>query len=143
MAVKQISIVVDNTPGKLSKLTALLAENKIDMRALSLADSADYGILRILASHSEELIVTLYDAGYIAKINPVIAVSVDDTPGGLSKVVAILGENGVNIEYLYAFVLASTKDACVVIRADDNEKAEKLLSENGVKLLTERDIDAI
>jgi hypothetical protein len=68
---------------------------------------------------------------------------VDDTPGGLSKVVSILGENGINIEYLYAFVLASTKDACVVIRADDNEKAERILDANGVRLLNERDINSI
>ncbi len=143
MAVKQISIFVDNTPGKLSKLTALLAENHVDMRALSLADSADYGILRMLAVHSEELTNKLFDEGYLSKINPVIAVSVDDTPGGLAKVVSILGDNDINIEYLYAFVLNSAKNACVVLRVADNERAEKILAQNGVKILTEEDIDSI
>ena len=143
MAVKQISIFVDNTPGKLSKLTAFLAENRVDMRALSLADSADYGILRMLAIHSDELTTKLFEEGYLSKVNPVIAVSVDDTPGGLAKVVSILGENGINIEYLYAFVLDSAKNACVVIRVADNDRAEKILAENGVKLLSEEDIESI
>lgn len=143
MAVKQISIFVDNTPGKLSKLTAFLAENHVDMRALSLADSADYGIFRMLAIHSEELTSKLLEEGYLSKVNPVIAVSVDDTPGGLAKVVSILGENRINIEYLYAFVLDSAKNACVVIRVADNDRAEKILAENGVKLLSEEDIESI
>ncbi len=143
MAVKQISIFVDNTPGKLSELTALLAENHVDMRALSLADSADYGIFRMLATHSDELIATLLDAGYISKINPVVAAVVDDTPGGLAKVVSILGKEGINIEYLYAFVLGSKKNACVVLRVADNEKAEEILAAAGVRILTEADIDSI
>ena len=143
MAVKQISIFVDNTPGKLSKLTSFLAENHVDMRALSLADSADYGIFRMLAVHSDEIIAKLFEEGYLAKVNPVIAVSVDDTPGGLAKVVSILGDNGINIEYLYAFVLDSAKNACVVIRVADNERAEIILAENGVNILSEEDIGSI
>ena len=76
-------------------------------------------------------------------MNPVIAVSVDDTPGGLAKVVSILGDNGINIEYLYAFVLDSAKNACVVIRVADNERAEIILAENGVNILSEEDIGSI
>lgn len=143
MAVNQISIFVDNTPGKLSKLTSFLADHNVDMRALSLADASDYGIMRILASHSEELISSLYTEGYIARVNPVLAVSVDDTPGGLAKVVSILGEANINIEYLYAFVLKTTQSACVVIRVADNDRAEQILSAAGIKLLTENDISAI
>ncbi len=143
MAVNQISIFVDNTPGKLSKLTTFLANNNVDMRALSLADASDYGIMRILAAHSAELITSLYDEGYIARVNPVLAVSIDDTPGGLSKVVSILGEANINIEYLYAFVLKSTQNACVVIRVADNERAEQILTDNGIKLLSESDINNI
>lgn len=133
MSVKQISVFLENKPGMLQKVTEILTENGIDMRALSLADSADYGVLRVIVNNTEKALSVLSEGGYLAKVNDVLAVSVDDAPGGLAGVIALLAENGVNIEYLYVFVKKRSKEACAVFRVQSTEKAEAILKEHNVR----------
>lgn len=143
MAIKQLSVFVANKAGKLVEVTKLLADNSIDLRAMSLADTQDYGIMRLIVNDLEKAKKILEDNGNIFKITDVIGVEIPDSPGGMSKVISILSENGINIEYLYAFISRSKEYAYVVLRVRDKEKAEKILSQKGVNLLKESDIENI
>lgn len=135
MTVKQISVFLENDAGQLSALTAVLEENGIDMRALSVAETRDFGILRLIVNDSYKTATVLKDAGYICSITPVLAVAIPDEPGGLHKVLTILGDNKVNLEYTYAFISRKKDLAYMIFRVEDNEKAIDVLSKNGVKLI--------
>ena len=137
---EQLSVFLDNRPGSLRALVATLADNKIDMKALSIADAADYGIARILVRDPEAVSKLLLSHGYVCRINHVLAVSADDTPGGLSRVVDLLGEYNITISYMYAFVLPETRTACAVIRVKDHARAEKLLGSSGIRLVGDSEI---
>lgn len=143
MAIKQLSVFVANKAGKLVEVTKLLADNRIDLRAMSIADTQDYGIMRLIVDDLEKAKKILEDNGNIFKITDVIGVEIPDSPGGMSKVISILSENGINIEYLYAFISRSKEYAYVVLRVRDKEKAEEILSQKGVNLLKESDIGNI
>lgn len=140
MAIKQISVFVQNEKGALSNLLKYLSENQVDIRALSIADTTDFGILRIITADSEKTEKILVDGGYICNETDVVGAFIDDNAGGLSTVVELLANNGMDVEYLYAFVTKETKKACVVLRVHDYISAEKVLSNNGVKYLNEEDI---
>ncbi len=140
MTVKQISVFVENRPGSLADFTKVLAEHNLDMRALSLAETPDFGILRIIVEDSYETATTLKDAGYVCSITPVLAVEIPDHPGGLYEVVKILGENQINIEYTYAFNSRKAEAAYMVFRVGDNEKAIEALSKNNVRLLSQDEL---
>ncbi len=135
MTVKQISVFLENDAGQLSALTAVLEENNIDMRALSVAETRDFGILRLIVNDSYKTATVLKDAGYICSITPVLAVAIPDEPGGLHKVLTILGDNKVNLEYTYAFISRKKDLAYMIFRVEDNERAIDVLSKNGVKLI--------
>ena len=139
MFVKQISIFVQNKSGRLSEIADTMAEAGIDIRALSLADTTNYGILRLIVDKPEKAMDELKKRGLTVKLNHVIAVEVDDKPGGFSKAVRLFSDNGIGIEYLYAFVSTSAGKARAVFRVDDNEKAVSVLEKNGVKVLEESD----
>ncbi|MEA5002293.1 MAG: acetolactate synthase, partial [Christensenella sp.] len=102
MTVKQISVFLENNAGQLAELTKVLDQNGIDMRALSVAETRDFGILRLIVDDSYKTATVLKDAGYICSITPVLAVAIPDEPGGLHKVLTILGDNKINLEYTYA-----------------------------------------
>jgi len=140
MAVKQLSVFVENKPGKLVEALEALGAAEVDLRALSLADTSDFGILRAIVDKPDKALNILTEAGFLVKSNEVLAVVIGDKPGGLAAVVRILSEAGVNIEYTYAFVAHSRDNAYVIIRADNNEAAEKALSTFGVDLLTEKEL---
>ena len=140
MTIEQLSVFVENKPGKLLEALETLAEAKIDMRALSLADTSDFGILRIIVDKPEQALEVLSDAGFLVKSNEVLAVVIGDKPGGLAAVVRVLAEASVNIEYTYAFVAHSKDKAYVIIRVDDNESAIKILAKNEVSLLTAKEM---
>ena len=137
MAIKQLSVFVENKQGTLCGITQVLAENGIDMKALTLADTTDFGIMRMIVTDTEKAGVLLSDKGYLVKINSVVAVEMENKPGALSEIIAALGEAGMNIEYLYAFIAVCGKNARVVLRLDDNEKAESVLEATGVKVIRE------
>ena len=134
MFLKQISAFVENRPGRIAEITEILSENGVDLRALSIADTTDFGILRIIVDKPDEVAVLLRENRVTVTLTDVLAIRLPDKPGALSNMLRLLADNCVSVEYLYAFVSpAESGAACVVIRADDNEKAEKLLKFNDYK----------
>ncbi|WP_405303622.1 amino acid-binding protein [Methanobrevibacter sp.] len=140
MAVKQISIFVENKEGRIKKAIDTLAKENINIRALSIADTSKYGILRLIVSDNEKAIAALEKDGFIVKENEVIILSVPDEPNGLNSTLAVFDEKGINLEYLYAFVSSNSDEAIVVMRLENMEKAIDALNESNVKILDENDI---
>ncbi|MDO4743058.1 MAG: ACT domain-containing protein [bacterium] len=141
MSVKQLSIFVENKPGQLAEITSVLAQNKIDIRAMSVADTQDFGILRLIVSDIEGAKAALSSNSCVVSVNSVVAVAISDKPGALMKAVSVLSDNEINIEYMYAFITTSGQHAYVVMRVTDNERAEELLCKNGIDLVTQQDIN--
>lgn len=137
---KQLSVFVDNKPNQLTGVMAVLKENSVNIRALSLADTSDFGILRIIVNDTDKANEILKAAGYAVTVTEIIAVTIPDAPGQLSRVLDVLGGENVNLEYLYAFTGASDKSVSFVIRVDDNSAAESALTKAGIIILTEQDI---
>ncbi|MDO5823055.1 amino acid-binding protein [Methanobrevibacter sp.] len=140
MVVKQISIFVENKEGRIKKAINTLAQENINIRALSIADTTKYGILRLIVSDNKKAIEALEKDGFIVKENEVILLSVPDRPNGLNSTLAIFDEQGINLEYLYAFVSSKSDEAIVVMRLEDMEKAIKVLNNSNVKILETEDI---
>lgn len=140
MNVRQISVFLENKPGQLAAAMKLVKEAAINVRALSLADTRDFGILRMIVNDTDKTVDALKAAGYAATVTGILAVSVPDAPGQLSRVVDILAADGVNIEYLYAFTGKSDRAISFVIRVDDNAAAAAALEAAGIIQLTENDI---
>ncbi|MBP3599593.1 MAG: ACT domain-containing protein [Clostridia bacterium] len=140
MAIRQLSVFVENKKGTLHEITDVLAKSGIDLRSMSIADTSDYGIVRIIASEPERSKEILNAAGHAANVRSVTAFAVPDQPGGLAKVLSILEENGIDIEYMYALVTKTVGKAYAVMRTNDEDKAEKLLNDNGIELLDEAHI---
>ena len=138
--VRQISVFVENKPGKLAEAMKLLKSSKINIRALALADTKDFGILRIIVNDTEKTVDILKDASYAVTVTEVVTISIPDSAGQLSRVLDILGENGVNLEYLYAFIGKSDRSVSFVLRVDDNNSAADALTDAGIIQLTENDI---
>lgn len=127
MYITQLSVFVENQFGSLAEILEALSENNVNIRALSMADTSEFGILRMIVDDTEKAKETLRNIGVVVKSGEVIALPIDDTPGGLQKIVAKLKAGGVSIEYLYAFLNREHDSAQVVLRVDDNQKAEQLL----------------
>lgn len=134
--IKQISIFVENQPGKLAELTRLLADADIDLRTLSLADTRDFGILRVIVNKPDETEKLLKANEWTYKIADVIGVKVPDRPGGVAEVLEAINEAGVNVEYMYAFVNRIPGRADTVFRVDDIETTLKALTAKGIEILT-------
>ncbi len=143
MTVKQISVFVENKPGRLAEFTNVLRNNNIDMRALSMAETPDFGILRVIVNDPFETACVLKDAGYIASITPVLAVKVADEPGSLFKILDILAEADINLEYTYAFLTREKDSAYIILRVEDNDKAAEVLSKNGVTLISQDKLSSL
>ena len=135
MTVKQISVFVENKAGRLAAFAEVLSKNGIDMRALSIAETKDFGILRVIVDDPYKTACVLKEAGYIFSITKVLAAAIPDEPGGLLKILNILGEHNINLEYSYAFITRQKDLAYMIFRVEDNEKAIAALSENHVKLI--------
>lgn len=142
MKLKQISIFLENKPGKLAELVELLRKNEINMRALSLAETTDYGIARIIADNPEKTAEVLKEANYVYSVTPVIATAIPDEPGSLYKVLGVFKEGGVNIEYTYAFITRKPGYAYIVFRINDDktDEAAELLKNNGIEIVTSSDL---
>ena len=140
MAIKQLSIFVENKKGSLVEIYETLSHADVDIRAMSIADTQDFGILRLIVSDTDKAAAALKQANCIVSVTDVIGVAIDDKAGSLAKVVRLLTDNEVNIEYMYAFITVSKKYAYVVFRVADNEDATRLLKANGVEMVTEEDI---
>lgn len=138
--IKQISIFVENKPGRLKAMTNILKDNNIDIRALSIADTKDFGILRLIVNDPEKTCKVLKDAECTVTITDVLAVGLKDKPGGLAVVMDTLFENSISVEYMYAFFSRIEGQASVILRVADNQKAADVLSNAGIKLLTSDEI---
>jgi len=134
---KQISIFLENTPGILSKFTKIIQDNNINLRALTVAETADFGILRTLVDKTEECVKVLRKNNYLVSITDVIAVQIPDKPGSLHEIAQILGNNDINIEYIYSTLIR--QEAIIVLRVDNIDKAVKILEDSGVKLVKNQD----
>ena len=140
MGIRQLSVFAENKKGSLHEITDELAKAGIDLRSMCIADTSDYGIVRIITKDPVKAQKVLADAGHTSNIRMVTAFAVPDQPGGLAKVLRLLEASGVNIEYLYALVTTETDKAYAVMRTDETEIAESILKTNGIELLDEAHI---
>lgn len=140
MTIKQISIFVENKAGRLAEITEVLADAKIDIRALSIADTTDYGILRMIVSNPDEAVSALKKAEITAAITPVLAVCVADLPGGFSTAIRTLADGGMSVEYAYAFITPKVGNAYVILRVEDNDKAVEILNASDIKVITQAQV---
>ena len=136
MLVKQLSIFLENRSGRLSEVTQVLGDANVNIRALSLADTSDFGILRLIVDRPDEACNILKQGGFTIRETDVLAVEVADQPGGLSRILDRFASSGVNVEYMYAFVEKSGDQAIMIFRVEDPERAATLLTESGVRLLS-------
>ena len=135
MAIKQLSVFVENKKGSLHEITDVLAKNNIDLRSMCLADTHDFGIVRIITDEPERAKAILQNEGHAANVREVVAFAVPDAPGGLATVLSLLESRGVNIEYLYALVTKMPGKAYAVMRTDDTENTEEILTGSGIEVL--------
>jgi hypothetical protein len=141
MSIKQISVFLENKPGMLENMTSLLAENKIDIRALSLAEAEEFGIVRIIVNDVYDTMTVLKDHDFVCKITPVVAVAIPDEPGGLDNVLKALKKHEINIKYMYAFLDAYDKDkAYMIFKVEDEQAAAGALKKENIKVIDEEDI---
>jgi len=140
MKVKQISIFLENKQGHLLEVVDALAKAKVNIRALSIADTSEFGILRIIVPDPELAKKALKKGGFTFNENDVIAVGVSDTPGGLASALRVLAQGGINVEYLYAFVSKSYEKAVVVLKTDNLNDSIKLLKKAGIGILPPKEV---
>ncbi|KAA0259569.1 ACT domain-containing protein [Deferribacter autotrophicus] len=140
MKITQISIFIENQSGRLWEVCDLLGKNNINIRALSLADTSDFGILRLIVNDPEKAYQKLRENEFTVGKTEVIAVEVPDSPGGLAKVLKILKDNNINVEYMYAFVERSGDCAIMIFRFDETDKAIEALNNNGIKTIKGQEI---
>ena len=140
MAIKQLTVFVQNSKGTIVSVTDILAKNDINIRALSIAETKDFGILRLIVNNNQKAIELLQENGYLIKAIDVIGVKIGDKPGELASALSVLDKADINVEYLYAFMARTEKHAYVVLRVEDNSLAENALVNAGFKLVTEQDV---
>ena len=143
MAIKQLTVFVQNSKGSLVSVTEILSRNNINLRALSIAETQEFGILRLIVNDEKTAEAVLTENGYLIKVVDVVGVKISDEPGKLTEALAVLDEANINIEYLYAFMARTEKHAYVVLRVEDNDIAESLLTEAGFKMISEHDINKL
>lgn len=143
MAIKQLTVFVQNRKGTIVAVTDILAKNNINMRALSIAETEDFGILRLIVNDEKAAENVLEEQGYLIKVVDVVGVKIGDEPGKLTEALDVLDKADINVEYLYAFMARTEKHAYVVLRVENNEAAEAALTSAGFKLITEADINKL
>ena len=140
MKIKQLSIFVENKAGRLAKITNTLAEAKIDIRAISVADTTEFGILRLIVDDPERACEYLKKENITVSLTEVIAVGIDDTPGEFAKAMNVLADNEIAIEYVYAFISRDRGKAFVILRVDDNDRALNVFTKENIEVLTSEQI---
>jgi hypothetical protein len=143
MKVEQISIFLENKPGSLAEVTRILGEAGVNIRALSLADTKDFGILRLIVNDNEKAREILGKKGFTVRKTEVVAVVVPDRPGGLADILKVLVEAKINVEYLYAFVQHSGKEAIIIFRFDETDRAIEVLSHKDLRILKGQELYAL
>ena len=135
MRAEQISVFLENKAGRLAEVTGILSDAKVNIRALALADTSDFGVLRLIVDSNEKAVEALKNRGFTVGRTDVLAVEVEDRPGGLHRILDMLNEADINVEYMYAFVQHSGKNAVMIFRFDNIDEAVKVLEENNVKVI--------
>jgi len=143
MLLKQLSIFLENKPGKLSEVTKVLKDNNINIRALSMADTSDFGILRLIVPNVENVYKILKEHHFTVKITEVIAVKISDRPGGLNEILNYFSEENINVEYMYAFVNRSGDNAIIVFKVHNIQHAINILVKNNIEIFKYEDINTI
>jgi hypothetical protein len=143
VAIKQISLFVENKPGRMAKVSKTLSDAGVNIRALTVAEAGDFGVIRMVVDDPERGYQVLHDSGFTVSETEVLAVEMRDIPGGLYEIVNTLGESDVNVDYAYAFVTTKAERAMLIIRVDNLEKARKVLTDAGIKLATKDEIQKI
>ncbi len=142
MSLKQISVFVENKPGKMQHLTEVLAQNNVDMRALSLAETSDFGIVRIIVDDVYAASTILKEEGFIHSVTKVLGVSIPDEPGGLNKVLKVLTEARINVEYMYAFLGGKDVDhAYMIFKVEDRKAAVSALAAKGIRCVDQQELE--
>jgi len=143
MKVEQISVFLENKPGALAEVTRILGESGVNIRALSLADTKDFGILRLIVNDNEKAKEVLGRKGLTVRKTEVVAIEVPDRPGGLADIMKLLAEAAINVEYLYAFVQRSGQNAIIIFRFDETDRAITVLSAKNVHILQGKEVYAL
>lgn len=143
MAVRQISVFMENKVGPLAEITTLLAQHQINMRALSVAETQDFGILRIIVEEPEKAEQVLKDNQIIFRESSVLAVLMEDRPGSMAAVVDQLAQAGIPVEYAYAFITRQADNACLILKVKEDEAAEALLEKKGIRSLSEQELNTL
>ena len=143
MAIKQLTVFIQNRKGTVVSVTDILSKNNINLRALSIAETQDFGILRMIVNDEAHAEKVLAENGYLIKVIDVVGVKIGDEPGKLTAALDVLDKADINVEYLYAFMARTEKHAYVVLRVEDNVTAQKALSDAGFHLIAESDINKL
>lgn len=143
MKIKQISTFLENRTGRLAELAGILGKAGINIRTMNIAESQDFGILRMLVDQPEEAVKLLKANGFVSRLTDIVAVEVEDRPGGLAKVLDVLTKHNLNVEYMYAFFEKSKDMALLVIRFDVPDKAVQVLTAAGIRIVGESEINSI
>ncbi len=138
--VRQLSVFLENTKGRLADMTNVLKNAEVNLLALSIADTTNFGILRAIVSDDDKAVKVLHDAGYTVHLNDVIAAEIPDKTGGLADILSALGEGEISVEYLYSFVRAPGEHALILFKVDDVESAKKIFTSNNIKLLNKAEL---
>lgn len=140
MLINQISAFLPNQKGSLSELTGILMEHKIDIRALSIYDTTEFGILRMVVDDPDKTVEILKNEGIVAKVSQVLALEPEDKPGALHEVFTILKENDLNVEYVYSFTMNKNEMPYFILRTDDQQRAADVLVKNGIKVIHKNEV---
>ena len=143
MAIKQLTVFVQNKKGTVVAVTDILSKSNINLRALSIAETQDFGILRMIVNDEVKAERVLSENGYLIKVIDVVGVKIGDEPGKLSEALGVLDKANINVEYLYAFMARTERHAYVVLRVEDNEIAESVLKNAGIKIISEYDVSKL
>lgn len=143
MNVKQVAVFLEHKPGRLAEISHCLAENNVNIRALSLADTTDFGILRLVADNTEKAQKVLKENGFTVGVTEVIGVAAEDKPGGMDKILQVTSKAALNIEYMYAFTQKSGESGILLFKFDDPEKAMAAFNEAGIKILSGEEVHSM
>ncbi|MDD5255880.1 MAG: ACT domain-containing protein [Candidatus Omnitrophica bacterium] len=140
MKLIQISVFLENKKGRLFEVCSLLGKEKINIRALSVAESEEFGILRMVVNNPAKAVAVLKKKGFVANLTDIVAVEVEDKPGGLASILGVFSKNNINVEYMYGFVEKFSQKAILVFRFDDADKAIRVLARNKISIIGKKDI---
>ena len=140
MTIPQISVFLENKAGQLADITGILSDNQVNMRAINIAETADYGVLRLIVDDAAKASSILLEQGFILTMTPVVGVAVPDTPGGLSKVLSVISTAGIDVEYMYSVFGQKDGQACMIFRVADTDSLVSVLAREGIATVAGEDL---